>query len=54
MAEQSDREVMEWREREREYEELKRRDRYAELADRRYENLGRDSDAAYEDWCSRG
>jgi hypothetical protein len=47
-----DREAEEWRERERQYAELERQRRYAELADQHYENFGRDSDAAYNDWAS--
>jgi len=45
--------VAEWRERQRTYEELERQRSFADAADLRYENWGRDSDAAYLDWSSR-
>ena len=48
------REIEEWREREYQYEELRRQGRWAEAGDAKYENWGRDTDVSYEDWCSRG
>lgn len=49
----TDKELAEYRERQRTYEELERQRRIAEAADLRYDNWGRDSDAAYEEWASR-
>jgi hypothetical protein len=49
----TDRDLAEARERKRLYEELERQQRIAEAADLRYDNWGRDSDAAYEEWASR-
>jgi len=46
-----ERELQEYRRRQEEYVRLERERRYAELADRRYDNWGRDSDAAYEEWA---
>jgi len=48
------REIEEYRQRQEVYRELERQDRHAESSDLRYENWGRDSDAAYEEWVSRG
>jgi len=47
-------EIEAWRERERLYEDLRRRGRWAEAGDLKADNWGRDGAAAYEDWCNRG
>lgn len=47
-----EKELVEYRQRQEHYRELERQRRYAEASDLRYDNWGRDSDAAYNEWAS--
>lgn len=48
-----EKELEAYRERQEQYRRMEREGRHAEAADARYDNWGRDSDAAYDDWAGR-